>query len=52
MLEELGVPVGLQVALRDITKLVETDEKLRESLVSSKVLNEKLDVVGKLTRHG
>ncbi|MCW3985143.1 MAG: PAS domain S-box protein, partial [Candidatus Bathyarchaeota archaeon] len=44
MLEEKGKKVGLQAILRDITERKKTREKL-------KVLNEKLGVVGKLTRH-
>ena len=44
LLKKGGKKVGLQAILRDITERKKTREKL-------KVLNEKLGVVGKLTRH-
>ena len=51
VIKRSGVPIGLQASLRDITELVEADKSLKKSLQKLKVLNEKLEVVGSLTRH-
>ncbi|MCK4933548.1 PAS domain S-box protein, partial [Candidatus Bathyarchaeota archaeon] len=50
-IKKYGVPIGLQASFRDITDLVEAEKSLKNSLRKLETLNEKLEVVGSLTRH-
>jgi PAS domain S-box-containing protein len=50
-IKKFGVPVGLQSTVRDITELVKADRSLKETMRKLVTLNEKLGVVGSLTRH-
>ena len=46
-----GRIIGINVMHRDITKRKEAEKSLKETLDKLQILNEKLSVVGKLTRH-
>jgi PAS domain S-box-containing protein len=50
-IKKRGIPVGLQAILRDITELVKADRSLKKTMRKLETLNEKLGVVGRLTRH-
>jgi len=50
-LVEDGRRVGLQAVLRDITERKKAEETVNKTLAKLKELNEKLEVVGGLTRH-
>lgn len=50
-IKKFGVLVGLQATVRDITELVKADRSLKETMRKLVTLNEKLGVVGSLTRH-
>jgi len=43
--------VGFRGVMVDLTEHMETEDKLKETLKNMETLNEKLSVVGKLTRH-
>jgi len=51
LIKKHGIPKGLQTSFRDVTDAVESDKSLKSSIQELKVLNEKLEVVGSLTRH-
>jgi PAS domain S-box-containing protein len=46
-----GKVIGINVMHRDITERKQVEEKMKKTLERVRILNEKLAVVGKLTRH-
>jgi len=51
IIKESGVPVGFQLAARDMTERKRAEKELTETLEKLEAMNEKLGVVGKFTRH-
>ena len=51
IIKKFGIPVGFQLIARDITERKRVQKELTETLEKLEAMNEKLSVVGKLTRH-